>query len=201
MATYSYTVYPMGITFTVREISPGDVVRFYVRHDPEISSDPVIDIKETATKTSHTETFDGLEPETDYVINAGIVVGNTTSWIKANYITTPPYEGGGGGETPTRPRDWVWESRIKQGAPIEISASEWNSFCDRINEFREYDGLSAYNFTHVYKGDAISASIVNEARSAINRISTSENITLVSRGDLITADYFNGIAWALNQTK
>lgn len=101
--------------------------------------------------------------------------------------------------TPQRPWDWAWYSTIKQGGAIGLSASEWNTFCDRINEFRLYDGLSEYDFTYVYKGDAVSASIVNEARTAISAISG--HGTLPSRavsGGVVTADFFNDLKDALN---
>lgn len=98
-----------------------------------------------------------------------------------------------------RPDDWSWWSTIKTGSPIAITAKEWNAFCTRIDEFREYDELSPYPFTSVSKGTLISAEIVNEARSAIGSISGHGTLpSKVSSGDAITASFFNALKTALN---
>ena len=195
MATFTFTAFPLAITITVRGVSSGDVVRFFVRTDP--GNVTIIDEQYTATSTSITRTFEGLEERTDYAVNAGVVTGNSTDWIGTQYFTTPSQGGSGG----NRPDDWYWESTIASGRTINISASEWNDFCDRINEFRDYDGLSSYSFTRVYRGDPIEASIVNEARSAISAISTSGNVPgRVYSGDPIYADIFLDLRDALNET-
>lgn len=193
MATFTFTAFPLAVTITVRGVSSGDLVRFFVRTDP--GNVTIIDEKYTATGTSITKTFEGLQERTDYAVNAGVTVGDTTDWIGIQYFTTPSQGGG------SRPDDWDWYSTIASGQTINLSASEWNDFCDRINEFRDYDGLSQFSFTTVYRGDPIEASIINEARSAISNISTSGAVpNRVNSGDPIEASIFLDLRDALNAT-
>jgi len=98
-----------------------------------------------------------------------------------------------------RPDDWSWWSTVSSGSPIAITAREWNAFCTRINEFREYAELSSYSFTSVSKGTPISATIVNQARSAISGISGHGTLPSAAvSGGKITATFFNRLASALN---
>ena len=87
MATFTFTAFPLAITITVRGESVGDVVRFFVRTDP--GNVTIIDEQHTATSTSITKTFEGLEERTDYAVNAGVVTGIDTDWIGTEYFTTP----------------------------------------------------------------------------------------------------------------
>lgn len=99
----------------------------------------------------------------------------------------------------SRPSDWQWWNSIYQGAKIKISADEWNSFCARINEFRAYKGLASYSFTKVSSGNKISASVVNQAVTAISAIpghGTLPNSVYV--GNPIKASFFNSLQTALN---
>lgn len=99
----------------------------------------------------------------------------------------------------TRPDDWSWDSTIRSGSAIAITAAEWNDFCTRINEFREYAGLSSYSFTTVRSGTTISAAIVNQARTAINAISGHGTLPSAAvSGGAITASFFNTLVSALN---
>lgn len=98
-----------------------------------------------------------------------------------------------------RPDDWSWNSTIRAGADIAISAPDWNNFCSRINEFRAYAGLSSYSFTTVSRGTVISAAIVNQARTAISAISGHGTLPSAAvPGDEITARFFNTLTSALN---
>lgn len=98
-----------------------------------------------------------------------------------------------------RPDDWSWWSTVSSGSPIAITAREWNAFCTRINDFREYAELSSYSFTSVSKGTPISATIVNQARSAISGISGHGTLPSAAvSGGKITATFFNRLASALN---
>ena len=99
-----------------------------------------------------------------------------------------------------RPDDWSWYSTVRAGQPIELSAYEWNAFCNRINDFRVYVGLPEYGaFERVYSGDPISASIVRHAVWAIDAMDPPTNTpSTPSRGDLITADFFNDLRRSLN---
>jgi hypothetical protein len=72
-------------------------------------------------------------------------------------------------ETTNRPEDWEWDTLDEMSSEHEITltALEWNNFCDRINEFREYCGLSDYSFTIVKSGDYIEADHVNKVVAAL----------------------------------
>lgn len=71
-----------------------------------------------------------------------------------------------------RPSDWAWTNVHSAGSKCTtLTATEWNSFMSRINEFRVYKGLSNYSFTTVSKGDTFTADIFNAAKTAISEIS------------------------------
>ena len=177
----SYT--STSVTIRVTSITSGSTIRFLIRKST--STTAIIDEEYTATSTTMTKTFSGLSGGTTYVVN----VHDGTSWLGAETFTTDA----------ARPWDWAWYSTITQGGVIGLSALEWNTFCERINEFRAYDGLSDYNFTYVYKGDVISASIVNEARTAIASISGHGTLpSPATSGGAITAAFFNDLKDALN---
>lgn len=100
----------------------------------------------------------------------------------------------------TRPDDWTWSSYITSDANVNLTASEWNGFCTRINEFRIYSGLGQYSFTSVTSGVTdISAAICNQAWTAINAITGHGTMPskAVSGGDLY-ASFFTGLKTALN---
>lgn len=101
---------------------------------------------------------------------------------------------------PVRPSDWMWTSTIVSGREIRITASEWNGFCSRINEFRAYKSLSNYSFTTVVSGTTkISAAIVNQARTAISAISGHGSLPSAAiAGGALTASFFNSLSSALN---
>lgn len=99
-----------------------------------------------------------------------------------------------------RPDDWSWYSTVRAGQPIELSAYEWNAFCNRINDFRVYVGLPEYGaFERAYSGDPITADIVEQAVYAIRAMDPPTSTPRApSRGDLITADFFNDLRRSLN---
>lgn len=99
-----------------------------------------------------------------------------------------------------RPDDWAWWTRVRSDGDIDISADEWNAFCERINEFRDYCGKRQYSFTEVYRDDYISAAVVNQAVWAIQGMSPprSPPSQVTSRQSDVTAAFFNGLMYALN---
>ena len=195
MASFTYSCTALSVSITVRGISSGDTVRFYVRRNP--GSAVVVDEQYRSSGSSLTKTFAGLSASTGYAVNAGVVSGGSTAWIGAQTFTTPSQSGGG--DTKTRPNNWYWQSVVSSGATISLSASEWNAFCDRINAFREYAGLSAYYFTSVYRGLPISAAIVNQARDAIAAVNSARGVPArVYSGDTISAAFFQNLQSALN---
>jgi len=70
--------------------------------------------------------------------------------------------------TSSRPDNFNWTTPKVQGNPAtNLAATEWNNFCSKINEFRQYKSLSTITFTTVSSGGIFYASIFNEARNAI----------------------------------
>lgn len=176
-----------SVTISVSGLTNGDEVRIFIR-----LADDADDITEDAITIynggSLRHTCNDLEAETDYKVN--VCVNGT--WLGAQDFTTEALVG-------ERPDDWEWTSTIESGAEIKITAREWNNFTSRINEFRIYDGLEEYDFTTVYRGDDISASIMNEARTAIREIDESGYVPKkVYSGDTIYASFFIDLADALN---
>lgn len=137
-------------------------------------------------------TIDGLEPETDYVFN----------YRAYNDDGYGPFMSSGKPATTLseRPDDWSWWTRIQRDGDIDISADEWNAFCERINEFREYCGERQYSFTEVSSDDYISAAVVNQAVWAIQGMSPprSPPSQVTSGQSDVTAAFFNGLMYALN---
>lgn len=98
-----------------------------------------------------------------------------------------------------RPDNWSWRSGIYSGAPIAITASEYNAFTGRINEFRAYCGLPDYSFTRVSSGDIIRAYLLGECYDAISAMDPAISPPYPpAAGDTITAIYFNRMMNALN---
>ena len=135
--------------------------------------------------------FTGLNADTTYAVRAEITyTGGSvtlTQSIRTQSVSIP------------RPNNWSWNSNVSSGNQIRISANEWNSFCSRINAFRQYKGMGNYSFSNVSSGSQIYASTVNQARSAIGEISGSGGLpSNVQSGSIITAYFFNQLRNALN---
>jgi hypothetical protein len=94
-----------------------------------------------------------------------------------------------------RPQNWFW-SGVSSGAEM-VSASQWNSFTQRINEFRAYKGLAAYPINTAFSGNPITALAFNQALIAISAMT---NVGLTNRvsGEIIYAGYFTTLSNALN---
>lgn len=66
-----------------------------------------------------------------------------------------------------RPDNWQWETAKVANQPFSMKATEWNNFCQRINDFRQYQGHNRYSFTEVTKGQNFEAYMYRQARSSI----------------------------------
>ena len=109
---------------------------------------------------------------------------------------------------PARPSDWNWafpNSALNgnnygylSGEPLYMAASEWNSFCSRVNEFRQYKGLMNYPFTAVSANAEMLAVRVNQAVDAINVIPGSLALSSVSAGSNISPWFFYNLRLSLN---
>ena len=102
--------------------------------------------------------------------------------------------------TSPRPNNWSWTNTISSGSQIKLTAAEWNSFTSRINEFRDYKGLSAYSFTTAISGTTpIEYTICNQAYTAINAITGHGTMPAqLTNGGPLYASFFNGLKDALN---
>ena len=142
--------------------------------------------------STFSRTVTGLASSTQYLVNVGYNDngGASWQWIGSRSFTTAGNP---------RPSSWQWTSTVSVGSPFMISAQEWRNFCDRINAFRAFKGLGAYSFSNVSSGQAVSATIVNQARTAINAVSTHGTLPpQIVSGDTITAYVFNQLRIALN---
>lgn len=99
-----------------------------------------------------------------------------------------------------RPDDFTFPSSVRSGAATTtVTASKWNSFQDRINEFQAYKGVAQTSFDDVSSGDAMTASLMRKAWDAINGISGHGTMpTRPSSGATIYASWFHDLADALN---
>lgn len=106
-----------------------------------------------------------------------------------------------------RPANWEWTTDISPTSyvPMDsegfhpVTATEWNNFTNRINEFRTYTGYSNYSFTSVSKGQAFTPSIYNQAVEAIKGISGyGSYLSTISSGTILTADLFLSLRNELN---
>jgi hypothetical protein len=131
---------------------------------------------------------------------------------------------GGGGDDDDdeegRPTDFEWTYEKESGGEFNLTAEEWEGFCDKIMAFLVYTekantqigsnsmGLSTKttyyemiedSYDTAIKGEPFTAEAFNYARYVIDQISTSETgIELQEAGDTIFADYLNDIVDSLN---
>lgn len=97
------------------------------------------------------------------------------------------------------PAAFSWSVPKVQGQTLTVTATEWNAFTAKINEWRNYLSIPTASFTHVIGGITdISADIFNEAVGTINLMTTT--VAQVPKGQIITAAIFNQIVTDLNNT-
>lgn len=181
-----------SVTITVKGFVPNERVRFQVKQYSNGAT--AVDMDYVVNATTLTKTYSGLKPNTVYYadiqLNQSLWLGGSSITDGKRFVTLAEN---------TRPANWSWSSTIEKGKPIKITAVEWNNFCTRINKFRTYKGLATYNFTTVSKGTPISATIVNQARTAINSITGHGTLpSKAASGGAITASFFNTLKNALN---
>lgn len=99
----------------------------------------------------------------------------------------------------SRPSDFAWTYYKNSGYEFNLYAFEWNNFFAKINEFREYKGLSTYSFTTAYSGFDFFAYMFNEAIYAISAMFPSYALpATVSSGTEVYAYQLNGLVSSLN---
>jgi len=101
-----------------------------------------------------------------------------------------------------RPSNWSWITAKTSGGSFNLTASEWASFIQRINDFYYYKFNSGYPWSHnvgVSSGEQFTAGMFNEARSAISSMNPS---TLppnpVFSGQIVYAYLLNQLRDSLN---
>ena len=98
-----------------------------------------------------------------------------------------------------RPPNWEWHTPKISGNTFSLTANEWNSFCTKINQFRQYKNKSTYNFTTATSGGDFYAYMFNEARNAINEMSPPTSVPSIKySGDIIYANDLNRLRDSLN---
>lgn len=99
----------------------------------------------------------------------------------------------------SRPANASWHTTKSRGQPFTLTALEWNSFTVKINQFRTYKNYGLYSFSNVSRGQVASATIMNQARTAIAQIVPSIGVpSPANKGDAFTADFLNGLVRSLN---
>ena len=98
-----------------------------------------------------------------------------------------------------RPNNFSWTNPKVQGGNFNLTATEWNNFAERVNEFREYQNLQRFNFTPAIPNNQFTANMYNQVRVAIQEINGyGAFIPTVSSGGQISAYMLNIIVSELN---
>src|SRR5690606_24635098 len=98
-----------------------------------------------------------------------------------------------------RPSNFTWSNIKNSGSSYNLTAQEWNSFTNRINQFRNYKSMSSYSFSTAQQNGLFLASFFNEARSAISGMSPSISLPQSKNsGDSVNASDLNRLVEALN---
>ena len=102
-----------------------------------------------------------------------------------------------------RPDNFYWTYPKMQGQDINITAVEWQSLTNKINEFRRYCGLADFAFgTTAITGEDFTDDIYNEAREALQDILQYSvmvgTIESVASGQKVTAYSLNISEEAIN---
>ena len=147
--------------------------------------------------------IDGLEPSTKY--EAWCTYNEGNAFYECDFKTKSG-----------KPTSFKWDIAKTSNQSLRVSASEWNAFTSKINEFLKYKGKSTVAFTkavsaglpkgavvggnhELSEGKVISANIVNEAVRALESMGIT--ISEVSSNQTITADFFNNLVTKLNSIK
>lgn len=132
-----------------------------------------------------------LSPETTYYgyVRAYSNAGGWSDWSSYDFAKTPK----------GKPVDFAWDTSKTSGYNFNLTADEWTILQQKINEFRLYKELTAYNFTAPSKGNILYATYYNEARNAINGMNPPTDIPIYrNSGDIIYASEINKLRDSLN---
>lgn len=155
--------------------------------------------------------------DTDNIVFEGLPSGTTYYFYAESYITingslltSYNMSNKSTQTTSRRPTNWAWYSGdFSVDQDFSISASEWNAFQMRINEFRgyenknpytfnDYDTYDGYNeFTKALSGRDVRAYHMNQVVKAIDELNPT-GISLKGKGDDVFAWEFNRLKDRLN---
>lgn len=138
--------------------------------------------------TSYGWSFYGLSPSTTYTLSWSARTGAGSTASGSTTFTTQP---------PPRPSNWSWDISIYSGGTFNLTASQWNQFCSRINEFRRYKNLGNYGFTNAVQGTTVYAWQINNAINAIRDMNSNVPPTQ-SSGGYANAYIISNLTTALN---
>jgi hypothetical protein len=144
---------------------------------------------------SRTVVWTNLLPGKSYQFSAvsylsvnGVILNSSASVV---FVTT---------NVADRPNNFHWTTPKHSGDPATtLTAAEWNTFINRINEFRVYKGLVSYNFTNAYSGNYFTAAMFNQARNAIADMNLTNLPGVKNRGDFVYASQLNALVSCLNE--
>lgn len=207
--TVNYTTVPKTPTLTSTgndatsiDVSVGvsagnwDYVRVYYRIGTNAWS------YQDITYPNTTGTITGLTPGSTYQLRANSYYNTVASYSYSSSIyVTVGYD---------RPANFAWTTSIASGNAVAsfnlatkticpIKATEWNAFTTRINDFRLYKGLTAYSFTTVSSSTTMTASIMNQAITAISNMSPPTSPPSCNTStNVLSASFYNGLKNSLN---
>lgn len=168
-------------------------------------------IDATSKLSTQTKYSDGSQ---SFSVTFGNLVANASYLFRGISYKAASYAGGyapnsgyGGWLTvkndKTRPANWVWTTASDSnghkisGATFAMLATEWNTFTNRINGFRDYKGLAAYSFSNAVKGNSFMFYMFNEAKTSIEAMNTT-GVAQKTTGDDVLAANLNSLMNGLN---
>lgn len=202
---YGITVMDLYSDFVLLEVSGeppylnDDIYLNLLKSGADTSNVYPIDF-EVGTEVYALVEIDGLEPSTKY--QAWCTYNEGNAYYDCEFKTKSG-----------KPTVFKWSIDKTDGQVLRVSASEWNAFTSKINEFLKYKGKSTITFTKAVSaglsqgavvggnhglsdGKVISAKMMNEAVNAI--ASMGGDISVVVSETPVTAEFFNNIADELN---
>ena len=198
-----------NVTSTSFTAEVTDLDTSYARDDRSVDwylgSTQVSSSSLSAHASSASCSFSGLTPNTDYTVKASIRWSSTptsgldrTTIISGRHMTKPgaiPPD-----PKPERPGYFYWDTAKTSGAKFNLTASEWNRLISNINSVRSYLGYSNASFSKAVAGNEFTATMFNQARSAIISISGFTGyIPQASSGGKIYANMLNALQGGINE--
>lgn len=94
---------------------------------------------------------------------------------------------------------FTWDTTVKQGETIFLTAEEWNRLAKYIEDASKYCSKSSVSITRVSKKDPIYASYYNSMNNGVNKISSSGESNKEKNKDLITEKNIDALRKGYNK--